>query len=478
MVMPLAMFVGMAVDYSRVVAAANHSQSYMDAAALAAARAAQTDPMNPVGAATTAANSYLARMSTPHVIGKSVNITTSNADTRIHLVQTLWVKTPFMAPARYFGTGGAVTGAPGSCSGNFSCMKIVVKASSEIKSGGTNEGTSLEVSMMLDVTGSMAGQKMTDLKLAAKDLIDIVVWDQQTTQTYSKVAIAPFSDSVYVGTDVVNAIGQPLIVNNSNPGSTTQWSTHYRFNSLRTYNGNQTWRQFRASTKCLTERQGSERFTDAAPGANRYLARHYHIANYGTGQTSTADVCSQTDTDPESNLMTALSSDKTMLKSRIDKMAIKGSTAGQLGTAWAWYLLSPDFMSGMPSSFMGMSGMPASYTRPKTKKIAILMTDGEYNTQYCNGVQDKNAYNAMANCTSPNGSSSSQATALCTAMKAKGIEVYSIGFQVGSSQRTLLKGCATNPTTHYYDASNGTALRLAFRDIALKISSIRLIPAP
>jgi hypothetical protein len=33
--------------------------------------------------------------------------------------------------------------------------------------GGGNAGTNLEVSMMLDVTGSMGGSKITDLKAAA-----------------------------------------------------------------------------------------------------------------------------------------------------------------------------------------------------------------------------------------------------------------------------------------------------------------------
>ena len=51
---------------------------------------------------------------------------------------------------------------------------------------------------MLDTTGSMSGQKILDLKAAAKDLVDIVVWDDQSQYT-SKIAIAPFSAHVNVG---------------------------------------------------------------------------------------------------------------------------------------------------------------------------------------------------------------------------------------------------------------------------------------
>jgi uncharacterized protein YegL len=51
---------------------------------------------------------------------------------------------------------------------------------------------------VLDVTGLMSGQKIADLKLAAKDLIDIVVWEDQSKYT-SKVALVPFSEAVNVG---------------------------------------------------------------------------------------------------------------------------------------------------------------------------------------------------------------------------------------------------------------------------------------
>ena len=53
------------------------------------------------------------------------------------------------------------------------------------------------------------------------------------------------------------------------------------------------------------------------------------------------------------------------------------------------------------------------------------------------------------------------------------IEVFTIGFQVSSASKTFLQDCATD-TSHFYDATTGDALRAAFRDIALKISTLRL----
>jgi hypothetical protein len=90
------------------------------------------------------------------------------------------------------------------------------------------------------------------------------------------------------------------------------------------------------------------------------------------------------------------------------------------------------------------------------RKIAVLMTDGQYNKQYYGP------------------GSTSQARTMCGNMKAQGIEVYTIGFQVsGTAQATLRDYCATD-SSHHYDATSGDELRQAFRDIALRLAQLRL----
>ena len=55
---------------------------------------------------------------------------------------------------------------------------------------------------------------------------------------------------------------------------------------------------------------------------------------------------------------------------------------------------------------------------PKLRKIAVLMTDGDYNINYCKGVEAKNSDQSPdINCNSENGKSLAQATSLCTALK-------------------------------------------------------------
>ena len=133
-------------------------------------------------------------------------------------------------------------------------------------------------------------------------------------------------------------------------------------------------------------------------------------------------------------------------------------------------MLSPNW-----SSLWSSSSTPAAYGTAKLKKIAILMTYGEYNTQYTSkGVDDgSSSFTSCPN--AANGCSSAQAIAQCTAMKAKGIEVYTIGFQLGGSQIAIdtLSNCATD-ASHFYNSATGDALKAAFNDIALKISTLYL----
>jgi len=324
---------------------------------------------------------------------------------------------------------------------------------------GGNARSSVEIAMMLDITGSMAGQKIADLKAAATDLIDIVVWQDQTEYT-SRIALVPFSQTVNVG-NLADAVRGPV----TNTGTTTSYTSmvysRYRFN--RQGGGTAT----HEIGDCVTERTGAEAFTDAAPTSEATrVGRAYPSANGDCAP---------------SNPIVPLTSDKVALKDAVNSYVASGYTAGHLGTAWAWYLLSPEWGSILPTG-----SVPAPYGRtqelnaegqPKLRKIAILMTDGEYNTQYCNGAADKNSdMGTRINCAAPNGSATDQARRLCTEMKKKGITVYSIGFALGgnaSAIRTLKDYCATDAGM-FYTADNGQQLRQAFRDIALKISTLYL----
>jgi len=164
-----------------------------------------------------------------------------------------------------------------------------------------------------------------------------------------------------------------------------------------------------------------------------------------------------------------LSSDKTYLEAQIDSFEASGSTGGQVGVAWGWYLLSPNFAYLWPST-----SRPDAYKLEKTQKIAILMTDGDYNSIHCKGViaQDSTygsgSISEQINCNATNGEAYKQSLAVCDAMKTAGVQVYD-----SQNAKDLLANCATD-STKSYDAQNGDELKQVFHDIALKISTIYL----
>lgn len=275
----------------------------------------------------------------------------------------------------------------------------------------------LEVSLQLDMTGSMSGQKIVDLKAATKNLLDVLMPDSPTGQKV-RVGFAPFSAGVNVG---------PY---------------------LKAVDGNRS-----APNTCTYERRtAANEKTDAPPlgTSDSFKIR--------TDLTGNVQAC------PNAQLV-PLTEDKGYLKGTVNTFNANASTAGQLGASWAWYLLSPNWSTVWPAS-----STPAAYNDGRTIKTVILMTDGVYNT--IGGVQslDDSVQAVQA---------SNLSVDICSNMKGKGIVVYTVGFDVNHAgsqkQRVIdtLTACASDPTK-FFRAEDGAALDAAFRQIAQDIVSLRL----
>jgi Flp pilus assembly protein TadG len=235
---------------------------------------------------------------------------------------------------------------------------------------------------------------------------------------------------------------------------------------LRFTNGNGGTKVFPISN-CVSERTGTDAFTDTAPSTT-LLGRNYQAAS---PMASTTNPC-MTPT------ITPLSTNKTTLKAQVEALSAGGSTGGHLGIAWGWYLVSPNFAYLFPDE-----SKPAAYGADHLFKVIVLMTDGEYNSSYCNGViaQDSTSgsgsMNDHMNCNAPNGHAYVQSDALCTAMKADGkdVIVYTVGFDVYNSTnaQNLVADCATD-SEHAYYPNTGAELKTTFQLIAQEISQLRL----
>ena len=261
----------------------------------------------------------------------------------------------------------------------------------------------VELSMMLDVSGSMLGSKIAELKSAASDLVDILM-DANGNGSDHKIAIAPFSTSVNAGA-YATSIGT-------------------RFDRRgRAYAG--------AYSTCLTDRSGTAAFTDANPFNGAFIMR--------------------TSSCPASSVL-PLTNNRDDILAHIDALRATGNTAGHLGVSWAWYLLSPNWAPLWPAD-----SAPVAYGNAEYQKVAILMTDGMFNSYYESG----------------NGNSETQARALCSNMKSAGVTVYTVGFQVPAAVLPILQHCATS-SSHFFDAADGTELSATFRTIAQRLSGLRI----
>jgi len=63
---------------------------------------------------------------------------------------------------------------------------------------------------------------------------------------------------------------------------------------------------------------------------------------------------------------------------------------------------------------------------------------------------------------------------VCNAIKANGVRVYTIGFQVNdTTTKNLLRNCATEPEMYYNSPSNAELAGI-FQDIAQGLSELRI----
>ncbi len=391
----LFMITGLAIDMGRAYHAIGKFSSAIDAAALAAAKGLRLNNLDDAAVAALAKQYFEL-----NIAGSGGNYATvSNFKVNIDRAKgAVSIDIDASVPTTFAQVGG------------------VEKISFPSSSTAIFNAKDIEVGLQLDVTGSMGGQKIADLRNATKSLIDILLPDSPTSQKV-RVGYAPFSAGVNVGSLLKKVDGNRVSANN-----------------------------------CVYERQSTiNEKTDAPPvGSDAFKIR--------SDLTGTVQNC------PNSEII-PMTDDKALLKTAAGQLQANGSTAGQLGTMWAWYLISPNWSSIWPGA-----STPVAYNDGKTIKTVILMTDGVYNT--VGGVNKGDGSADAVNV-------SKLSVEICAAMKAKGVVVYTVGFDLKSAGAykarvtDTLKSCASD-SSKFYQAEDGGALTAAFREIAADITSLRL----
>lgn len=394
--------------------------------------------------------------------------------------------------------------------------------------------TNVEIVLVLDVSGSMAGSKLANLKNAAKEFVDTVLDSDEENRI--SMAIVPYNGQVNLPQEMqelfTNRVGDHNVTNvncfdlpssvYTGLGMPTDLAIPVT-GHVDTYSGTTTSSSYVSATN-----------SSAVPNAN----------NRWCPVSSTNRIL------PPTN-------DKQALKDHIDGFSAVGATSINAGMKWGMTLLDPG-SRGIISAMVAegdtpayFNGRPFEYDDEEAMKVVILMTDGEhfaeerlndgyrteasdifrgndgYYSRYQNRPSTSNDYwvphrnewrsqawpdNSRATRLTwdqvwsnlrvswvawqmyarPAGNSSSayynamnmfrskteipdmnaQLQGVCNRAREENVIVYGIAFEAPPNGKYQIEECASTPS-HFFDAA-GLEIQSAFRSIASNISQLRL----
>ncbi|MHA6325902.1 pilus assembly protein TadG-related protein [Roseivivax sp. CAU 1753] len=214
-----------------------------------------------------------------------------------------------------------------------------------------NGVTNIEIALILDISGSMSGRKIEQLKQAASTFVDNVL-GSEATQVSTTVSIVPYNATVNMGTILPDYIALDRQHDYSN---CAVFADDAFFSTA-------------LDTSVLLEQLGQfdPYSTDSIAGQ---ADRHWCHA----GDTASIVVHS---------------SDPAALKSQIATLTAGGNTAIDVGMKWGVALLDPSargVVGAMAEDGLvndGHAQRPDAYGTADTQKFIVLMTDGKNTTQY------------------------------------------------------------------------------------------------
>ena len=349
----------------------------------------------------------------------------------------------------------------------------------------------LDVAFVFDVSGSMGGSRISDLRSAAKTAVDTLLPEgaNNSENGITRIAMTSYANMVDAGDYFTAATGLPqtreyvqTYTETEKVKTTCKKYKKNKKNKCKKWNYEyvdvEKEETYTITDTCVHERDGAHAFNDAPPGENETYT--FNTAAYEDSDGSTVPSAQTTETDnsflterqptwdenkKEWNSPTrscsdhpplALTDNKTVLKQYIDDLSPGGRTAGHQGTMWGWYLISPNW-GDIWVEQAGESARPFDYDEPDTAKALIMMTDGSFNEVYH----------------SDQGTSSQQAIATCATAKANGIVIYTVAFQAPDDAAATLEACATGPE-YSHTPENSQELEDAYQAIATSISDLRI----
>jgi len=251
-------------------------------------------------------------------------------------------------------------------------MKLMGVNRLEGEAGGTaTEGVqNVEISLIVDISGSMGdNDRMKNLKVAAKDFIQKVMVDNNTAGTTS-MSIVPYNATVVVGNDLLSRLDAngtfvDLVTPAPYTGAITTYATEHN------------------SSTCVRFEDAD--FGDRGISATTDLTRVSHFRGGSTDYEKPKTRqrwCNETRS--EILVHSTVAQD---LKDHIDGMTTGGWTGIDNGMKWGVALLDPALepvLKGMVDDELlseEVRGRPGAYDKAQTKKVIVLMTDGDNTIQ-------------------------------------------------------------------------------------------------
>ncbi len=223
--------------------------------------------------------------------------------------------------------------------------------------------TNVEIILVLDVSGSMSGTKISNLKVAAKNFVDKV--KANDAEHRISIGIVPYNAQVNLGAVLrgkynathlhgvanVNCLDLPQSV-------------------------------FSAIGMSRTTEYPMFAFADTTQGtstANSYTSWSDTSSSGGRMSTS-SPFCRNT----ASNIVRLPQTDPTVIKGYIDGLAAAGNTSITLGMKWGVALIEPGAqplyseLIGEGHIPSGLSGRPFDWSDEDSMKVIVVMTDGDH----------------------------------------------------------------------------------------------------
>lgn len=324
------------------------------------------------------------------------------------------------------------------------------------------EDVPINIALVLDRTGSMAGANMSALKTASSVLID----EFREYESDTQVAVVPFSNYVNVGLANRNEnwIEVPADTTVHIPAGQCYMRQPTTCVSSETYT--QTYQddgvsRTRERTQCTERVNNGPEVLYCPPAQTKEIKWNGCIGSRSGDYNQTAAYLGKRipgimDADCGEEVL-ELTSNMDQVKVKINSLTASEETYMPVGLINGWRMLSSD------KPFDSLSNKDE-----KRRRALVLMTDG-FNTlsledPYVSGKHTGNEQ-VVAN---------ELTRTLCQNIKEDNIDLWSVAYNFdGGDTKAILKECASG-ADQFFDASNPAELIAAFEDIGNSLFTVRL----